>query len=135
LILQWSEIDALTRSLLVQTTLLFDPTKGSSMPRTLAGRVGTSLADTTVQLDLVFEERTVQKYAVDNSVGIADLVVAGFDRWNRRQLNTFVVSGRVGSAGSPTYHGSPGCSLATAIVFPTRTLLRSRKGFDQRGAQ
>ena len=101
----------------------------------VADGLARALLNTTVQLDSVFEERTVQKYAVDNSDGIADLVVAGSDRWNRRQLNTFVVSGRVGGVDYPTCHWSPSGSLVTATVSPTRRLPRSRKGFEQRGAR
>jgi len=69
-----------------------------------------------MQVDLVFEERTVQNYVVDDFDGIADLVVAGSDWWSRRQLNTFVVTGRVGRAGSSTDHWSPSRSLMEAIV-------------------
>jgi hypothetical protein len=74
------------------------------------------LLNTTVQLDLVFEERTVQNHAVDNLVGIADPVVAGSDWWSRRQLNSFVASGRVGRVDYPTYHWSPSRSLMEAVV-------------------
>ena len=86
------------------------------MPGRGRGRAGTSFADTTVQLDLVFEERTVQNHAVDDFVGIADLVVAGPDWWSRRQLNTFVVTGRVGRVGYPTYHWSPSSSLMKRML-------------------
>jgi hypothetical protein len=75
-----------------------------------------ALLNITVQVDLVFEERTVQNYVVDDFDGIADLVVAGPDWWNRRQLNTFVVSGCVGRTDSPTDHWSPSRSLMEAIV-------------------
>jgi hypothetical protein len=72
-----------------------------------------------MQVDLVFEERTVQNYVVDDFDGIADLVVAGSDRWSRRQLNTFVVSGRVGRSDSSTDLWSPSRSLMLSDRFPT----------------
>ena len=75
-----------------------------------------ALLNITVQVDLVFEERTVQNHVVDDFGGIADFVVAGSDWWSRRQLNTFVVTGRVGRAGSSTDHWSPSRSLMEAIV-------------------
>jgi hypothetical protein len=64
----------------------------------------------------VFEEGRIQLHAVDNSVGITDSVVAGTDRWNRRQLNTFVVSDRVGRIDYPTDHWSPGRCLAATTI-------------------
>jgi hypothetical protein len=79
-----------------------------------------ALLNTKAQLNLVFEERTVQEYAVDNSIGLADLVVVGSDWWSRRQLNTFVVSGCVGRVDYPTHHWSPSGSLMEAIVSRER---------------
>lgn len=72
-------------------------------------------------------------HAVDNSVGITDFVVVGTDRWNRRQLNTFVVSDRVGRIDYPTDHWSPGRCLAAATDSP-RSVFGYWERFPERGA-
>ena len=65
-------------------------------------------------------------YALDNSDGIADFVVAGFDRWNRRQLNPLVVTGGFGGANSSTDHRSPSGNLRNLERFPTERRRESR---------
>lgn len=68
----------------MQTSLSFDLNQKQSRDMHVAARVGTTLARYRVKLNSVFEERTDNNYVVDNSDGIADLVAAGSDRWNRR---------------------------------------------------
>src|ERR1700682_4087246 len=113
LILQWSEIDAFTRPLLIQTRPLFDSAKEQFRHGRDRDPLARALLNPSVQLYFGFEERMVQEYVVDNSVGIADFVVAGPDWRNRRQLNTFVVSGRAGRVDYPTDYWSASRSLVT----------------------
>jgi hypothetical protein len=64
---------------------------------------------------------------LDNSVGIADLVVARSDWGNRWQLNTLVAGSRVGGFDYSTDHWSASRSLITATCFPTeRSLFKER---------